>query len=311
MIPAGLPRNPQPAVEGIVAAMDITRRQFGFLSASLLASTVRRPLASAADKKPVFKKTSGVVLGAQSYSFRDRPLGRGHRRHGSLGLATCELWQGHLEPRLASGASADERKGFREQVRAWRLETPLVPLQRGGGEVPQGGRSALRLQLQLQGRLLRRGDRARLRHGQGAGGRRPSPPRPTRTWWPGWPRWPGSTGSRWPCTTTRTSSPTSSPPPRTSRSAMTGPGRERIAINLDIGHFTAANFDAVAFLQKHHARIVTLHIKDRKRDQGAAHPLRRGRRAHPRGAGPPPRQAAGPSPPTSNTNTRAPTPWPR
>ena len=47
-------------------------------------------------------------------------------------------------------------------------------------------------------------------------------------------------------------------------------------VTLDIGHFAAGNNDPVAFISKHHDRIVNIHVRDRKRDNGPNRPFGQG-----------------------------------
>ncbi len=47
-------------------------------------------------------------------------------------------------------------------------------------------------------------------------------------------------------------------------------------INLDIGHFTAAGYDPVAFIDQHHETITHIHIKDRKKNHGPNMPFGQG-----------------------------------
>ena len=45
-----------------------------------------------------------------------------------------------------------------------------------------------------------------------------------------------------------------------------------IGVNLDIGHYTAAGYDPIDFIQKHQSRITNLHLKDRKKNGGLNRP---------------------------------------
>ena len=49
-----------------------------------------------------------------------------------------------------------------------------------------------------------------------------------------------------------------------------------LGINLDIGFFVGVGGDPVAYITEHHAKIVTLHIKDRKKNQGPSVPFGQG-----------------------------------
>ena len=204
-----------------------------------------------------------VTIGVQSYSFRDRPLADAIAGMQKLGLRSCELWQNHVEPR---GITREEMRKWRETVgmdhfhrirdqfakASIALSAYNISFTDGfsDAEIDRGFEMAKALGAPVitsssNIKTTARVAAAASRHRMAVGMHNHSRIDPNEF--------------------------------ATAKSLTDALQANRfIAVNLDIGHFTAANEDAVAFLEQHHGRIVTLHIKDRKRDQGPNLPFGEG-----------------------------------
>jgi sugar phosphate isomerase/epimerase len=231
----------KPAILRAAAGQALSRREFVAVSAAGLVA---------------LRQDGGVTLGVQSYSFRDRPLADAIAGMQKLGLRSCELWQDHVEP----------RKVPRQELRRWRETITLDTFHRIREQFAKASITLSAYNISIKddfsdAEIERAFD---MTTALGA---------------------PLITSSSNTATTSRIAPVAerrkmlvgmhnhSRIDPNefaTAKSLTDAMARSRsIAVNLDIGHFTAANEDAVAFLKQHHGRIVTLHVKDRKRDQGA------------------------------------------
>ena len=100
----------------------LTRREWHKLAlggvaaaaAGILPGTTRRAASAQAESR-----FAGVLIGLQSYSFRDLSLDDGIAAMQQLGITSCELWEGHVEP-----AELRLREN-RERLRRWRTTIPL------------------------------------------------------------------------------------------------------------------------------------------------------------------------------------------
>lgn len=232
----------------------LTRRDFGI---TLLGGVGSAPLWATG-------RAQGVLIGVQGWSFRDRSLDEAIRATAETGITAMELGWNHIEqPRLT-----------RAEMRNWRLSVPLENFER------------IRERFKIAGvRIV--GYSATLRKDF-------TDEEIARTF-----QFASALGVN-----TITTSTNISMAERLDRYAVknkmrvgfhnhsqvradefTTPddftaalrGRSKyIGINLDVGHFWAAGFDPVAFLHQNHARIWSLHLKDRKRDQGPDCPFGQG-----------------------------------
>ena len=235
----------------------MNRRQFGLLAVGGVLSATATRIFAASPERSDFK----VVVGIHTYSYRNHSLDQALAEMVKLGITQCDLWQGHLLPLDPVGK--DPRLARRE----WRTNTPLsffagiaARFKQAGirlhaynytfredfseGEVHGGFEAAAAMGVEVitasaSQAVLPRVALAAKQHKIRVGIHNHSKIVPNEFATPG-----------------------------DFEKAINGPGAEYLAIDLDLGHFTAANFDAVAFVQKHHDRIVGIRIQDRKRDQG-------------------------------------------
>jgi sugar phosphate isomerase/epimerase len=235
----------------------LSRRQFNRLTAASLSSAA-------------LSGGEGVTVGAESFSFRDLTLEGCIDAMTSLGLRHCELFRGHLQPpreRSETWARYDQRmRGWRREAspevyRAVRRKfdnagiaivgydrTPMP--EESDEEVELGFRMAHVLGVKYlfasaKVSLAPRIDALAGKHRVLVAYHNHSnldPDAPTR-------------------------------PEDLETALAAGPN---IRLAFDIGHFVAAGYDPLPFLEKHHGRMVAVHIKDRKRNQGPNVPFGEG-----------------------------------
>lgn len=196
-----------------------------------------------------------VTIGVQSYSFRDRSLEDAIAGMQKLGLRSCELWQNHVEPRRIP----------REEMRAWRETVPLDHFHRVRDQFAKASIALSAYNISFKDDFTDAEIERGFEMAKALGA-------------------PVITSSSNVNTVARVA------PVAERHKVLVGMHNHSridpnefatkqslvdaldkgpfIAVNLDVGHFTAANEAAVPFLAQYHERIVTLHLKDRRRDQG-------------------------------------------
>ncbi len=244
----------------------LTRREFGAvaLSTVVLPSVLRA------------QTVSGVRLGVQTYSFRElmRPAGADMvdpiiAAMQECGLTECELWAPQIEPASPFGRgrpTPEQAQQSRDIVRKWRLETPMDHFRAIRKKFESAAMTIYAFNYSPNGSFtdaeIDRG--FEIAKALGAeiitasatieAARRMVP---------------FAAKHMMPVAMHNHSNVTDPNEFATLDSLATALTLSPLfRINLDIGHFTAANYDAVAYIREHHARISNLHLKDRKQAQG-------------------------------------------
>jgi sugar phosphate isomerase/epimerase len=243
----------------------LTRREFG----ALALSTVALPSVLRA------QTISGVRLGVQTYSFREltRPPGGDMvdpiiAAMKECGLTECELWAPQIEPSNVGGGrpTPEQAQQARETARTWRLETPLDHFRTIRKKFESAGMTIYAFNYSPNNGFSEAEIDRGFEMAKALGAEIITA---SATLEAARRMVPFAAKHMMPVAMHNHSNVTDPNEFATLESLATALKLSPFfRVNLDIGHFTAANYDAVAYIREHHASITNLHLKDRKKDQG-------------------------------------------
>ena len=251
--------------------MTYSRRDLGKLALAAL------PV-SAALGKAIDSKVAGVQLGVQSYSFRDLPLDEAIKAMVADGLGDCELFSPHIEmggmkppaPGGRNHMTREERRAasaaHEEKLHKWRLTVPLDYFKDVRKKFNDNGINLYAYNLSFNDHFtdeeIDRGFLMAKALGVGIITASTTIPVAQRVV-------PFAEKHKMIVAMhghSNLTDPNQFATPESFAKALAMSKYYRV--NLDIGHFTAANFDAVDYIRKNHQHIVLLHLKDRKKNEG-------------------------------------------
>lgn len=245
----------------------MNRREWLKLSVGAAATLLLPGAQNRPADKPNFSKDHGVILGVQSWSFRDWSVERMLAAMNELGLRSCELWEGHVAP--------PDIYGDREALKNWRSTVTIEEFYTLREKFDNAGIDIQAYTVTMKDNITDEEMDCIFSMTKALG------------------------------TDILTSSATVSVMPRidvyaqkynvyvgmhnhahvnrpnefstpeTFARGMKG-NSDYIRINLDIGHATAANYDPAEYMKEVHEKIVCIHVKDRKRDNGPRTPFGEG-----------------------------------
>ena len=250
----------------------LTRREFGAVT-----------LAALALPRAAFAQTvGGVRLGVQTYSFRDLPRTPGGDQTASIidamktcGLTECELWADEIEParlRFGRNPTPEQQQQLRENrdaIRKFRVQTPIEHFRNIGDAFRKSGLTIHAYNYSFGNDFTDEEMTRGFEHARALGAEiitSSSPPSLAVRIAPFAERQKMTVAFHNHSARNFDGTPGNFFSPEHFATALAA--SNRFKINLDIGHFTAANFDPVAYLRDHAKDITNLHLKDRRKGDG-------------------------------------------